>query len=65
MSLKQELVTEAIKATPATSTLTLTLFGVPFSQWAAVLSCTVLILQLIFLIYNQATKKRGTNADNP
>lgn len=59
MSLKQELINEAAKAVPAGGTLTLSLFGVPLTQWAAVLSCIVLLTQLIIMLYNQWRKRDG------
>lgn len=61
---KQELAMEAAKAVPAGSTLTLSLFGIPLSQWAILLSIIVMLTQLGFMIYNQL--KRGKNGkSNP
>lgn len=60
MTIKEQvetLVVEVVKATPAGTTLTLTLFGVPITQWAAILSIFVLILQAYFLIRNNLGDK--------
>lgn len=49
---------EVLKATPATSTLSLSLFGIPLSQWATILSILVLLLQAYFLIRNNTGGRR-------
>lgn len=49
---------EILKATPATSTLSLSLFGIPLSQWATILSIMVLLLQAYFLIRNNTGGRR-------
>lgn len=49
---------EVLKATPATSTLSLSLFGIPLSQWATILSIMVLLLQAYFLIRNNTGGRR-------
>lgn len=62
---KQELAIEAAKAVPPGSTITLSLFGIPLSQWAILLSIIVMLVQLGFMIYNQSrrNKKNGKQPD--
>lgn len=60
MSIKT-FVAEAVTATPAASTITLTLFGIPLSGWATMLSIVVLFTQLFFLLRkNLKGRKDGT-----
>lgn len=58
-------VVEVVKATPASATLTLTMFGVPLTQWAAILSILVLLLQAYFLIRNNLGEKHDRNKERP
>lgn len=61
---KQEVAMEVAKAVPPGSTITLSLFGIPLSQWAILLSVIVMLTQLGFMIYNQI--QRGKNGkSNP
>lgn len=52
---------EVLKATPATSTIGLSLFGIPLSQWATILSILLLLLQAYFLIRNNTGGRRDTD----
>lgn len=54
---------EVLKATPATSTLSLSLFGIPLSQWATILSIMVLLLQAYFLIRNNTGGRRDNTKE--
>ncbi|APU03191.1 holin [Ralstonia phage phiAp1] len=63
MSLKQQLADEAIKATPAASTLTLTVFGVPISTWASILSIIVLLVQLFFMLKKNLWDKKDDSTE--
>ncbi|CAI3971308.1 holin [Variovorax phage VAC_51] len=55
----ETMIAEAFKATPASATLTLSLFGVPLTQWATILSIVVLLMQAYFLIRNNLGGKNG------
>lgn len=57
----ETLIAEAFKATPASATLTLSLFGVPLTTWATILSIVVLLLQGYFLIRNNTGGKNGNS----
>lgn len=55
---------EVLKATPPSATLALSLFGVPLTAWATILSIVVLLLQAFFLIRNNiGGRKNGNDKD--
>lgn len=56
MTIRQDLITEAAKATPPTTTLTLSLFGIPINGWIGILSIVLLLSQLFFLFRNNLSK---------
>lgn len=60
----ETLIAEAFKATPASATLTLSLFGVPLTAWATILSILVLLLQAYFLIRNNVGGKKNGNTED-
>jgi len=58
MTVRQDLITEGVKAVPAGTTLTLSLFGIPISGWAGILSIVLLLCQLFFLFRNNLSKTK-------
>lgn len=60
----ETMIAEAFKATPASATLTLSLFGVPLTQWATILSIVVLLIQAYFLIRNNTGGKKNGNTED-
>ena len=52
---------EVLKATPPSATLALSLFGVPLTTWATILSIVVLLLQAFFLIRNNTGGRKNGN----
>lgn len=60
----ETMIAEAFKATPASATLTLSLFGVPLTQWATILSIVVLLMQAYFLIRNNTGGKKHGNTED-
>lgn len=54
----EKVVEEVVKATPASTTLSLSLFGIPLTSWATILSCIVLLLQAYFMIRNNMGGKK-------
>lgn len=60
----ETMIAEAFKATPASATLTLSLFGVPLTQWATILSIVVLLVQVYFLIRNNTGGRKNGNTQD-
>lgn len=54
-----ELVTESLKAVPASSLVGLTLFGVGLSDAVLIASLLLIILQLVFLIRDKIVRPWG------
>lgn len=52
--MKSEITTEALRATPAASTIALTFAGVSVEQWASVAAIAFIALQAYFLIRDKA-----------
>lgn len=60
----ETMIAEAFKATPASATLTLSLFGIPLTQWATIMSIVVLLLQAYFLIRNNTKGAKNGNTQD-
>lgn len=57
--MKNEVLTELLKATPPTSLAATVLIGYPLSDWAFALGILLLLLQLYFLLREKLWDKRG------
>jgi hypothetical protein len=65
MSVKEVIAHEALKATPATTNLALTLFGVPLQSWVLIASLVLIACQLFFLFWNNLRRRDEEDTDGP